>query len=378
MFYCRATPWLALCLLLLCSCSSMGLKDARTAFHGGEMAAAADLLAQTDDIASQDTLLFYMDSGLIQHHLGNFQRSIELLLRAAALMKEQEQLKITEQSAALLVSDQVLDYTGEYSERLWVHTLLMMNFLLLYQYEDALVEAKQALELFQSYPLALENALFSRALIALCFENMQKFSDARLEYEKLAQQLGVEVASLQGPHDLNQGELILFVSQGRIARKTSVNIIVPPSIRISLPRYLSSEPPLPPSFQEEGQNLTPLLMTTDMAEVARQSLKARSVEYITRQTIRATSKEAMARAIGEHNDLAAIVTRVILLLLEEADTRSWETLPASLHLIRLSLAPGRHDIDIFSGQAGIPANQSHTLQDINITAGQKVYYSLYF
>jgi hypothetical protein len=84
-----------------------------------------------------------------------------------------------------MINDMAATYKGEYCERLWIHTFLMMNFLLQYKYDSALVEAKQALEVFDKYPGSLEGDYFTRALIALCYENMNLWDDVRIEYEKI-------------------------------------------------------------------------------------------------------------------------------------------------------------------------------------------------
>jgi hypothetical protein len=64
-----------------------------------------------------------------------------------------------------MINDLTATYKGEYSERLWVHTYLMINFLLQNRPDSALVEAKQALEIFDEYPDPLEGDLFTRALL---------------------------------------------------------------------------------------------------------------------------------------------------------------------------------------------------------------------
>ena len=127
-----------------------------------------------------------MEKGLILFYQEQYEKSTEALLKASRFIKDQDQVSITEQSSAVVVNDWAITYKGEYSERLWVHTFLMMNYLMQYKYEDALVEAKQALEVYDKYSGSLADDHFTRALIALCYENMNMPDDARIEYEKLA------------------------------------------------------------------------------------------------------------------------------------------------------------------------------------------------
>jgi hypothetical protein len=95
--------------------------------------------------------------------------------------------------------------------------------------------------------------------------------------------------------------------------------------------------------------LYPYIAETDMGEVASKSLDKRAAQYLTRQAIRAGAKEAIAQKIGNENEFAEVLARVVLFLLEEADTRSWETLPGNLALARIALDAGAHVITISSG-----------------------------
>ena len=108
--------------------------------------------------------------GAILHHAGDFAGSTKMLLRATTLMREQDIISAGQQTASLVTTEWLTDYKGEYAERLLVHTYLMMNFLLMGDNESALVEAKQALEVYDAFPDACNGDYFTRALIAHCFE----------------------------------------------------------------------------------------------------------------------------------------------------------------------------------------------------------------
>ena len=53
-------------------------------------------------------------------------------------------------------------YSGEFSERLWVHTFQMINYLLLDQPEGAAIEARRAVALYEEHGNVLQNDLFTR------------------------------------------------------------------------------------------------------------------------------------------------------------------------------------------------------------------------
>lgn len=360
-------------ILLVSGCSSLPLQKARTAFYVGNLVEADQILKECDGISQKNKLLCYMEKGLILFYMGAYAKSTQVLLKASALIKEQDQISIKDQSSAVLINDRVAAYKGEYCERLWVHTFLMMNFLLQHKNESALVEAKQALEVFDAHPGTLENDYFTRALVALCFENMNLASDARIEYEKIAAAMGKENLRPE-PLSPGAGELVLFIGQGRVPSKVATNIILPPTIRISIPRYADSYPPAPPvAFRSAGRRLAPITISTDMGKVARKSLDNRSVEIFSRQALRAGAKEAIAQKIGENNQVVEVMARAVLFLLEEADTRSWEILPDSLTLVRIRLDPGVHDLEISSENSLL-----FQLNAVDIAGGERVYRSLRF
>jgi hypothetical protein len=357
---------------LMIGCSSLPLQKARTEFYSGDLARANNILEGCKGISEKDLLLCYMENGLILHYMGAYEESTEILLKASQLIKRQEQLSITEQSASVLINDRVNTYKGEYSERLWVHTYLMINFLLQYKYESALVEAKQALEVYDKYPESLACDYFTRALIALCFENMNLPDDARIEYQKLAAEMGGGEITPE-PIVPGKGELVLFIGQGRVPTKVSSDVVFPPSIRISIPRYTYSSSAITVTVRSDGDSLDPIKISTDLGEVARKSLNDRSAQYLTRQGLRAGLKETIAQEVGESTEVGELFARAILFLLEEADTRSWETLPGGLTLARILLDSGVHKLEVSSEDL-----RTVYLDGIDIPQGRRVYRSLRF
>ncbi len=362
----------ALVILCLAGCTSLPLQKARSAFYGGDLENAELALGSCNDVSGKDRLLCYMEKGLILHYLGEYEKSTEILLQASGLMETQDQISVSEQTSAMLINDRTTTYKGEYGERLWVHSFLMMNFLLQHRYESALVEAKQALELYDRYPDSLGGDHYTRALIALCFENMNLPDDARIEYDKLAGAMGGESLT---PSRIakGRGELVLFIGQGRVPHKIADDVVYPPSIRISIPQYTAPPPAFPLSILCDDHPLIPLEISTNLGQVAQKSLNDRSAAYLARQALRAGAKEAIAQEIGEESPVGEAIARIVLFLLEEADTRSWETLPGHLILVRTELDAGIHDLEFSSGYSG-----TIRLENVGIPEGRRVYQSIRF
>lgn len=389
-------------LLIATGCTPAPLRNARNEFYGGRPDKASEILDKASEISHKDRLLFLMEKGLILHHQGLYRESTSVFLEASRLIEQQEIINMGRQAGSMVTTEWLTEYKGEYSERLWVHTYLMMNFLLLHNDEAALVEAKQSLQVFDQHPETLSDDFFTRGLIALCYENLGLINDAFIEYRKLAElmdnpgpsarklyQFGRELgfheeADLYKKYipeeDLDRisetpgTELVLFISRGRSPVKIPGNIILPPSIRFSFPRYEDTGR----SFSDRvvidtsaGSPADPI--STDVGKVLKASLKERAAMIIAKETARVAAKEAISQEVGKsHDTTAEIVVRGIFFIMEEPDTRCWQTLPARLDMIRLTLKKGVQNVTVAIGSE----NRTISLTDEEISSDRRIYRSI--
>jgi len=394
-----ALPFFLSCLaLILSGCASARLSRARAEFYRGDPLKAASDLKDPGSVSNRDRLLFFMEKGLILYEAGKYEESIQALLKAAEKIREQEVISVSRQGTSLVTSESIVPYRGEYEERLLVHTYLIMDYLLLGRPEDALVEAKQALEVISDHPACKED-YFSRALIAHCYEAMGETNDAYIEYKKLANDMpdpdaimgrlyayalslgffdeaktwGRYLSKKEKKQALSPpaAELILFVSQGKGPKKKTVGFVAPKSIRFSIPEYRDRTRRYR-NFTIIADNNTPYrtaeAVTTGLGTALRASLKARLKQIIAKETARVAAKESIARKTD--NPLAETMVRIAFFASEKADTRCWETLPAYLTIVRLPLSPGTHRFSIrTSGGIEIP------LSEIRVTPGRHYYYA---
>ena len=390
---------LLVCLLsvVISGCAFGKLNKARKAFYNGQLDQASGELSSREDLSTRDQLLFFIEKGAILHHAGDYQGSIDLLLNATALMQEQDVISVGQQTVSLVTSEWLTDYKGEYAERLLVHTYLMMNFLMLGNHESALVEAKQALEIYDTYPEACSADYFTRALIAHCFEALNEINGAYIEYKKLAELMGdpapvarklCELGNRLGFYDevehfrqflpeavlknqKNQtGELIVFVSQGKSPVKIPHDIVLPPSIRFSFSTYEDRCGYLPPPDVGPLSGTGPSdIVTTDVGEILKASLNERLVQIIEKETARVVAKEAIAHNIN--NDNLEVLVRIAFFLMEGPDTRCWQTLPATLSMIRAPLLSGKNQIHLNV------LGRNVVLPPIDVTPGKGSFYHYY-
>jgi hypothetical protein len=392
--------------MVLAGCATSKLDQSISAFYNNQPEKAEALLSGQGYFSKRDRLLFLMEKGMVLHHLGHYESSTKELRNASLLMEKQEAISIVRQTSSLITTEWITEYKGEYSERLWVHTYLMINYLLLHKYEDALVEAKQALRIFEEHPASFKEAYFTRALIALCFDNLNELNGAYIEYKKLSEllpdpapvaadlyRLATELGfsdeaerykkyapSGKGNFFDNQpqSELVLFVGLGRSPSKVPVNIVLPPSIRFSFVRYENrTGEQLQVEMLGAEKHLPVASITSDIGKVARASLEERKRRIMAKETARVAAKEALAQTVRKNSgELAEILVRGVLFVTEEPDTRSWQTLPAFLTLLRIPLAPGRHDIDVaIMGKMG-GVRKRLSFSNLNVSDGQRIFRSV--
>ncbi len=371
----RTTAIVVLLATLLGGCASLPENDYRSQYLNGQPEAALATLDTSAYKGSRNELLRLMEKGSLLHDVGDYAASSKVLLKATKLMDELDYVSVADESKAMLANDWAARYRGEYAERLWVHTYQMMNFLLLGQPSGAAVEARQALALMEKYSDALDDDLFTRALIALSFETVGKPNDAWIEYQKLAKKLDdpspiaaqlVRLGKLLGFSDKvreyrqylpagqssSQGrELIVFVANGIIPEKYASSIFVEPDIRISFPAYNNNRSPAPVislSADNAGatESLPANIVTSNLARIARESLDDRGAKVLAKAVARASVKHSLARELKKENEAAGQLLSAVFWLLEQADTRSWRTLPAYLSLVRSPLPDSAQSVQL--------------------------------
>jgi len=391
--------------VLLQGCATSGsLNDARSQFYSGQPQAAIDTLT-TETVSKRNRLLAHLDHGLIAHTAGNYEESIKAFKEASSLLNQINFIGVREQTASLVTNDWVTSYKGEYSERLWIHSFQMMNFLLLGQPEGAAVEARQALKIYEEHGGALKNDWYSRTLMAMSLEAAGKPDSAHIEYKKLLEEIGSDTGAArrawQNARRLGRdqdaekfknlitttasigkkkGELVIFVQSGSIPRKIAGNLYLAPDLFASFPIY----PDIPrPNIQvtviKEGSEQQADTVTTQMVDISRSALAARGKQVAVKQIARLAAKKELARQIRKSADssaelfLGGFITAA-LYVSEVADTRSWETLPAQVSMVQIPLDAGTHNVTLLirhgSNEYEVPVS------DIQIEADQITYRSL--
>lgn len=226
------------------------------------------------------------------------------------------------------------------------YTFYLSGFIyeLLDQPNDAYIDYKKALEI---YP---ENSYVQKDVIRLASAlNMGE------DLDDLKARFGDRFAE-RAASDETAGELLVLYEDGFVPRKKEVKVPIPVNnagiVAIAFPMYDERwSPPRPARIYSDNDYAGATEPICDIRTLAVKSLKERVPVIATRQIIRAVAKGAANyEARKKLGDLGGLGMTLMNIATENADLRSWLTLPSNAQLLRISLPSGTHKISVQSDE----------------------------
>ncbi len=150
-----------------------------------------------------------------------------------------------------------------------------------------------------------------------------------------------------------QGQVMFIVENGIVASKQEIAVNLPIYTRqgnmrfysVALPsyqNYLTEYSPLSLNFQGQHYKSEEIVRIQSLAA---KQLKDKLPEIITRQIVRLLAKEELRQQLARNNgELGSIFASIYNMATEKADTRSWSTLPDSIHVLRLTMPIGEQQL----------------------------------
>ena len=425
----RQTPrgWLASGLylsavLLLSGCASYSQRfdviEAQLA--AGNLPAALQTLEKDRGNGRRDEVLYLLNRAMLLRMQGDYRQSNQALEQAKRLIDELDAVSIREQAGSLTVNDTLQSYIGSDFERALLHVYAALNYLQLGMPDEARVEILQLDVLLNLQADGQGNAYsedaFARYLSGLVFEQLGEWSDAMIAYRKAYQdyQKYREYFGVKPPRSLGlallrmaehlglkeelrryrkafaieqwtplpvfqtEGEVVLIVGTGLAPRKReeSMSIFAPGAgvmVRIALPRYETKTQPVGEVRLQTDNEAVDAELVEDIDAIAVKTLQEKMPAITARALARAVVKYRAAKEAGERDQGLGLLLNVAGMLSEQADTRSWSTLPQRIYLGRQPLAPGRYHISVqLLGRGGEVLAQKQ-FSGVVGEAGKKVY-----
>lgn len=311
-----------------------------------------------------------------------------------------------EQSNALFTNDSAITYVPPAYEMSMLHSYKALNYVYSSDLESALVEIRRAnkvqvdaladnqaqindtIEQAQQHYPSMSNVTrgikngfqnaFTFYLSALLYQSDKQYDDAYIDYKKALeiqpdnhylQQDVMRLAKKQGfnqdleeferrfsplqPLSAKHGEVVILVEQGLVPKQDEFKLRLPiytsggdaRFYSLAMPVYKDNAFISPLTGVQVGSQNLQLNPLVHIEALAAKTLEQQIPARVSRQVLRLVAKEKvraeLARSTG---DVGNIIANIYNLASEQADTRSWLTLPNQISVARSSLNAGSHTL----------------------------------
>lgn len=429
----------------------------------------ADAIVQQaeKEYGEKSRVLYGMDRGMTLQLAGDYQQSNAVLEQAEEELDRLYMRKIRTESLAFMTNDTALFYEGDSYEQVLINVLKALNYAVLGEWQDALVEARRidqrlnvlsdrtqeknayrddgfarylsgilyestgdvnnafiayrkAYETFDAtrawshtaVPSQLREDLL-RTAEALHFtqelaEYQQLFPDSRWETSQALQQLAqVVVISYNGraprkedqfldlPISLDALQLVLLnrgFSQSNRQSNRGVDTVLyglnGRVVRVALPRLVPQKTQVPVDrvslIQDNGtrvalntelvHNVTALAdkaLSERMAVITGKALARAATKFALAEATMRSAQQASGKDAGPWVGLlVGLLTKGLAVGSEEADKRSWQTLPDEIHLARVWVPPGRYQVQSQSDGGSHDPLKPEAMRTLSLGSGE--------
>ena len=398
------------------------------------------------DYGSKSRVLYGMDRGMTLQLAGDYQQSNAVLEQAEEELDRLYTRKIRTETLAFMTNDTALPYEGDPYEQVLINVLKALNYAVLGEWQDALVEARRidhrlnVLSDRTKEKNAYRDDGFARYLTGILYESTGDVNNAFIAYRKayeifdatrawshtvvpsqLTQDLLRTAEALHFSQELTEyksvfpdtrwetsqalqqlAQVVVISYNGRAPRKEDLFLDLPISldalqlvllnrgvlqqnrqsnqavdsvlyglsgrvVRVALPRLVPQKTQVPVDrvslIPDNGTRVT---LSTELVHnvtaVAEKALSERMAGITVKALARAATKFALAegttraaqQAAGKDAGpwvglLVGLLTKGLAVASEEADKRSWQTLPDEIHLARVWVPPGRYQVQTSAG-----------------------------
>lgn len=397
--------------LILFACAGPNYKILQKHMKSDECQLGIQYLKKKENIyGSNMKLNFLLDSAMIHFQCGNYEQSNQLLKSAEDLAEELWTKSISKQLASFVINDYTIPYKGEDFERALINLFSAIDYVMLKQYEEALVECRRLDSVLTMYndkyneKNVYKEDAFGRYLSGLIYESVGNLDDAYISYYKAyeafqdyekhyktstpswlvkdifrvgeATDRMSEVRKKLKKHngipwikqkEANKyGKIVMIHLNGLSPVKKEKRIVCPSKngpITFAFPRYEVKQPACKNSKLIVKSASTKKEAETELIE----DINKIAVKNLDDRKLRVMAK-MIARAIVRQNITKNKATKQFLNLFERADTRSWRTLPGEIYLAWLYVPKGKYHV--YVNQCG---EEDRYIKEVNISESETTF-----
>ncbi len=141
----------------------------------------------------------------------------------------------------------------------------------------------------------------------------------------------------------------LMGRQGRVYKDIELEYL----LRVAIPTIDSYRPLFSGVEVAVGAVKTSGVLVEDVENTAIETFNAQRTSILLRTLLRAVGKYLLYREANKQHEALGILANLAGAVTEQADTRSWQTLPNQIFMVRMPLPVGTHTLDLsFLGENG--------------------------
>jgi len=383
--------------------------------RSGQYETALTELKVKAESPGKDQLMYLLDYATTLQIKGDFKASALAFQAADKLVDENDYHSVTQVLGATLGSEEMIQYKGESYEKFLINGLNAINYLMLGDYDDALVECRRINNKISAFKMEgrdpYELSSFARYLAGVIWEADKKYDDAYLEYEgayKLDSSIPfiqtdlIRSAQLSQKYDLvkkwkkefdykdlgselnpvkdkSLGELVVIYQQGFGARK--VQRYDSPRFPMLRPEYSQSTAARVEVTADKSQKSADFdavnVKTRVIYDIDAMAIKTLDKDYaalVARRIGGVVAKAVVSDQLRQKNNLLGDLAWIAMNVSDRADLRQWSTLPAKIQMSRIYLKPGTYKVRIKSLNFNDAETGDQELEvDVIIKSGQKAF-----
>lgn len=427
----RRSRWLWGIVMLLTGCAGSyhdTMYSVHQAVQAGDYERADALLSKKKDFAEdKDRLLYFLDKGLIAHLTGAYRESNWFFEQASQRIEELDAISVTETAARWIVSDLSQSYGGEDFERVLVHYYMALNYLMLGEFEEALVECRRLNTLLTLFNDRYEHQnlyktdAFMLYLSGLIYEALGEVNDAFIDYRnayttyaedywpnygtavppqllehlvRTASHLGfsdavetyvgkMDPSWTRQPDSRDAARLVVIWENGFIPYKDQriyreyLQLGDDDDdgcyVKFAFPVFVARPLAYTRATVTVGGKTASLERVEDVAQIAIKNLEDRRVRMVAQALTRNILKCTAETQLKEKNEALGWLFAILTEVTEQADTRSWLLLPDHIQMTHVLVSPGQYDVDLSFLNPWGQAIGGHTYERVTFKAGQTTF-----
>ena len=144
-------------------------------------------------------------------------------------------------------------------------------------------------------------------------------------------------------------------------------------LRVAIPAYRSNRPRIVDIDASTAHGSASGVLVEDIEAAAMKTFESELPTIMLRTVVRGVLKYLGFRRANQEGEMLGKFVNLLNVATESADTRSWQTLPNQIFLVRMRLPAGKHNITLSFSDRANRRVKTDTLQNVIIRANDKTF-----